>query len=84
DAIMEATQNRIRPIFMSTLTSVFGMLPLVLFPGAGSELYRGLGSVVVGGLAFSAILTLLLVPPLLRLTLTAPNASAVAAEAPAE
>lgn len=71
-AIEEATRNRIRPIFMSTLTSVFGMLPLVVFPGAGSELYRGLGSVVVGGLSLSAILTLLLVPPLLRLTLRAP------------
>lgn len=71
DAIKEATRNRIRPIFMSTLTSVFGMLPLVVFPGAGSELYRGLGSVVVGGLSLSAILTLLLVPPLLRLTLRA-------------
>jgi HAE1 family hydrophobic/amphiphilic exporter-1 len=52
---------------MSTLTSVFGMLPLVLFPGAGSELYRGLGSVVVGGLALSAVLTLLIIPPLLSL-----------------
>ncbi len=67
DAIIEATRNRIRPIFMSTLTSVFGMLPLVLFPGAGSELYRGLGSVVVGGLALSAMLTLLIIPPLLSL-----------------
>jgi HAE1 family hydrophobic/amphiphilic exporter-1 len=65
DAILESTQNRIRPIFMSTLTSVCGMLPLVLFPGAGSELYRGLGSVVVGGLALSAVLTLLIIPPLL-------------------
>ena len=83
DAIMEATRNRIRPIFMSTLTSVFGMLPLVVFPGAGSELYRGLGSVVVGGLALSAILTLLLIPPLLRLTLTQPR-TAVAVPAPAE
>jgi HAE1 family hydrophobic/amphiphilic exporter-1 len=46
---------------------VFGMLPLVVFPGAGSELYRGLGSVVVGGLSLSAVLTLLIVPPLLRL-----------------
>ncbi len=64
-AIDTATRNRIRPIFMSTLTSVFGMLPLVLFPGAGSELYRGLGSVVVGGLALSAALTLVMVPPLL-------------------
>ncbi len=62
--IMTATQYRIRPIFMSTLTSIFGMLPLVLFPGAGSELYRGLGSVVVGGLSMSAILTLFMVPPL--------------------
>jgi HAE1 family hydrophobic/amphiphilic exporter-1 len=64
-AIDTATRNRIRPIFMSTLTSVCGMLPLVLFPGAGSELYRGLGSVVVGGLALSALLTLAMVPPLL-------------------
>jgi HAE1 family hydrophobic/amphiphilic exporter-1 len=66
-AILEATRNRIRPIFMSTLTSVFGMLPLVLFPGAGSELYRGLGSVVVGGLSLSAVLTLLVVPPMLTM-----------------
>ena len=65
DAIAEATRNRIRPIFMSTMTSVFGMLPLVLTPGAGSELYRGLGSVVLGGLALSAVLTLLIIPPLL-------------------
>ena len=64
-AILEATRNRLRPIFMSTLTSVFGMLPLVLVPGAGSELYRGLGSVVIGGLSLSAILTLLMVPALL-------------------
>ena len=69
EAVMEATRNRIRPIFMSTLTSVFGMLPLVLFPGAGSEIYRGLGSVVVGGLSFSAILTLAIVPPLLSIVM---------------
>ena len=67
EAIRRATRNRIRPIFMSTLTSVFGMLPLVLFPGAGSELYRGLGSVVVGGLSLSAIITLLIVPPMMSL-----------------
>ena len=67
-AITRATQNRIRPIFMSTLTSVFGMLPLVLFPGAGSELYRGLGSVVLGGLALSALLTLAIVPPMMSIT----------------
>ncbi|MGI9480685.1 MAG: efflux RND transporter permease subunit [Hyphomicrobiaceae bacterium] len=83
DAILEATRNRIRPIFMSTLTSVFGMLPLVTFPGAGSELYRGLGSVVVGGLSLSAILTLLLVPPLLRLTLGASAVVSAPTTAPA-
>ena len=82
EAIVEATSNRIRPIFMSTLTSVFGMLPLVVFPGAGSELYRGLGSVVVGGLSLSAILTLLIIPPLLRVILrdspaTAPRGPAL-------
>jgi HAE1 family hydrophobic/amphiphilic exporter-1 len=80
DAILEATRNRIRPIFMSTLTSVFGMLPLVVFPGAGSELYRGLGSVVVGGLSMSAVLTLLLLPPLLRLTLGERHAARPAPE----
>lgn len=68
-SIMEATRNRVRPIFMSTLTSVFGMMPLVLFPGAGSEIYRGLGSVVVGGLSLSALLTLTIIPPLLSLSL---------------
>ena len=74
DAIEEATRNRIRPIFMSTLTSVMGMLPLIVFPGEGSELYRGLGAVVVGGLSMSAFLTLLTVPPLLRLVLRKPTA----------
>lgn len=69
DAIAEATSNRIRPIFMSTLTSVIGMAPLVLFPGAGSELYRGLGAVVIGGLALSSVLTLAIVPPLMGLIL---------------
>ncbi len=64
EAIIQATRNRIRPIFMSTFTSIFGMMPLVLFPGAGSELYRGLGSVVIGGLSLSALLTLFMVPPL--------------------
>ena len=69
EAILAATRNRIRPIFMSTLTSVFGMMPLVVFPGAGSELYRGLGSVVLGGLSLSALLTLAIIPPLLGLVL---------------
>jgi len=45
------------------------MLPLVLFPGAGSELYRGLGTVVLGGLTLSAVLTLAIIPPLLTIVL---------------
>ena len=71
EAIRESVRTRIRPIFMSVATSVFGMLPLVLFPGAGSELYRGLGSVVVGGLVVSTIFTLFLVPALFSLLLEA-------------
>ena len=71
DAIRESTRTRIRPIFMSVSTSLCGMLPLVLFPGAGSELYRGLGSVVVGGLAVSTLFTLFLVPALFSLVLEA-------------
>jgi len=67
NAIIEATRNRIRPIFMSTLTSLFGLVPLVIFPGAGSELYRGIGILVFGGLALSTIATLLIVPPMLSI-----------------
>jgi HAE1 family hydrophobic/amphiphilic exporter-1 len=62
EAVKESVRVRVRPIFMSTGTSVLGMLPLVVMPGAGSELYRGLGSVVVGGLSFSTIFTLLVTP----------------------
>jgi HAE1 family hydrophobic/amphiphilic exporter-1 len=76
EAIYEAVKNRVRPIFMSVSTSVFGMLPLVLFPGAGSELYRGLGSVVIGGLVVSTVFTLLLVPTLFSLVLDAKRAIA--------
>ena len=83
DAIQEATRNRLRPIFMSTLTSVFGMLPLVIFPGAGSELYRGLGSVVIGGLSLSALLTLLLIPPMLSLFMSRQQKRLVPADATA-
>ena len=69
-AIIESVRIRIRPIFMSTTTSIFGMAPLVFFPGAGSELYRGLGSVVIGGLAVSTIFTLVLIPCLFSLLLS--------------
>ena len=62
EAILESARDRMRPIFMTTTTTVLGMLPLVISSGAGSELYRGLGSAVLGGLAMSTIFTLLLIP----------------------
>lgn len=67
DAIADAIATRARPVYMSTLTSIFGMLPLMLVPGVGSEIYRGLAAVIVGGMTFSALFTLLLMPSLLRL-----------------
>jgi len=68
DAIYQAVATRARPVYMSTLTSIFGMLPLMLVPGVGSEIYRGLAAVIVGGMTFSALFTLILMPSLLRLT----------------
>ncbi|GAA6186667.1 efflux RND transporter permease subunit [Aliiglaciecola sp. NS0011-25] len=66
-AVHQALLMRLRPIFMSTLTSIFGMLPLLLMPGAGSVIYRGLAAVIVGGMCVSTIFTLLLLPTLLCL-----------------
>ena len=66
-AVEQALSLRLRPIFMSTATSFFGMLPLLLIPGAGSVIYRGLAAVIVGGLAFSTIFTIVLLPCLLCL-----------------
>ncbi|NVM57603.1 MAG: efflux RND transporter permease subunit, partial [Desulfobacterales bacterium] len=71
DAIRESVRTRIRPIYMSSVTSVCAMMPLILTPGAGSEFYRGLGSVVVGGLLVSTVFTIFLVPALLSLVLDA-------------
>ena len=71
EAITESVRSRIRPIYMSSITTIFAMLPLVLFPGAGSEFYRGLGSVVVGGLLISTVFTIFLIPALLSLAFDA-------------
>ena len=68
DAVRQALRYRLRPIFMSTLTSLFGMLPLLVIPGAGSEIYRGMAAAIVGGMAVSTLFTLLLLPSLLQLT----------------
>ena len=66
DATRQAIRIRLRPILMGTLTTVFGMLPLLLMPGAGTELYRGLAAVIVGGMLVSTAFTLLLLPAVLR------------------
>jgi len=66
-AVAQAIRIRARPVYMSTLTSLFGMLPLMVMPGVGSEIYRGLATVIVGGMFISAIFTLVLFPSLLRL-----------------
>jgi HAE1 family hydrophobic/amphiphilic exporter-1 len=65
EAVLESTRSRLRPIYMSATTSIFGMLPLVLFRGSGSELYSGLGSVILGGIAVSTIFTVFIIPSIL-------------------
>jgi len=68
-AVLDSIRTRIRPIFMTTLGGLAGLLPLVLAPGAGSELYRGIGAVLLGGLFLSTIVTLVFVPALLSFML---------------
>ena len=67
EAVEQAVGLRLRPILMSTLTSIFGMLPLLVIPGPGTELYRGLAAVIVGGMSVSTAFTLILLPSLLRI-----------------
>ena len=64
DAVQSAVVRRVRPILMSSLTSLAGLLPMVLVPGSGSELYRGVGAVVLGGLTLATALTMFVVPAL--------------------
>ena len=64
DASVEAAKSRLRPILMTTLTTVLGMLPMALGRGEGSELWRGLGTTVAWGLSVSTVITLVLIPVL--------------------
>ncbi|MBL6763442.1 MAG: efflux RND transporter permease subunit [Verrucomicrobiae bacterium] len=82
EAIIASVRTRVRPILMSSLTSVGGMIPLVVLPGAGSELYRGLGAVVVGGLLVSTLFTLVLVPSVLSVFYAAFKPAAPATPTP--
>ncbi|MFK8015869.1 MAG: efflux RND transporter permease subunit [Gammaproteobacteria bacterium] len=67
DAVRDAVRLRARPVYMSTMTSIFGMLPLAFVPGVGSDIYRGLAIVIVGGMLLCLLFTLVLMPSLLRL-----------------
>jgi multidrug efflux pump subunit AcrB len=70
DAVREAVDSRLRPIAMSTITTLFGLAPLVFIPGEGTELYRGVGAIVLFGLAGAAIVTLTFLPALTVAVLT--------------
>ena len=61
-AIIYSCETRLRPILMTTMTTVFGMIPMALGLGEGSEFYKGMAITVIFGLAFSTILTLVLIP----------------------
>ena len=62
EAVLEACSLRLRPIFMTTLSTILGMLPIALGIGEGAELRQSMGVVLVGGLTTSTILTLIVVP----------------------
>ena len=65
EAVLKAVEKRLMPILMSTFTTIFGLAPLVVIPGEGTELYRGVGIIVLSGILFSTLLTLTFLPALL-------------------
>lgn len=64
EAVREAVSSRLRPIAISTITTIVGLAPLVFLPGAGSELYRGVGVIVMTGIVGATIVTLTMLPSL--------------------
>jgi HAE1 family hydrophobic/amphiphilic exporter-1 len=62
DACVEAAGNRLRPILMTTVSTVLGLVPMAFFPGEGSELVAPIGKTVLGGLSFGTLMTLFLMP----------------------
>jgi HAE1 family hydrophobic/amphiphilic exporter-1 len=73
EAVLDSVRTRIRPIFMTAFIGFFGLIPLVISPGAGSELYRGIGAVLLGGLIVSTIFTLVFVPTVFDLSVKLGN-----------
>jgi len=70
EAIIESGRSRLRPVLMTSLTTILGMLPLALSTGSGSEIWSPMGIAVIGGLIFSTIVTLVLVPVVYHMMLT--------------
>jgi multidrug efflux pump subunit AcrB len=66
EAVREAVEARLRPIAISTLTTLCGIAPLVFLPGAGTELYRGVGVIVMAGILGATLVTLTLLPVMLH------------------
>ena len=64
DAVREAVASRMRPIAMSTFTTICGLSPLVFIPGAGTELYRGVGAIVLFGILGAAVVSVTMLPAL--------------------
>ena len=62
DAVMESGRSRLRPVLMTSMTTILGMLPMALSRGMGKELYAPLGITIIGGLLISMLVTLILVP----------------------
>ncbi len=62
DAIKQAGRHRLRPVLMTTFTTLFGMLPLAISRGEGAEMWQPFGITAIGGLSLSTLVTLVLVP----------------------
>ena len=69
DAIIVSGKSRLRPVLMTSLTTIFAMLPLAMSKGSGSEIWSPMGIAVIGGLIFSTLVTLILVPVIYQLFL---------------
>ena len=62
DAIAQACRSRLRPVLMTSLTTILGMVPMAISAGEGSETWRPMGIAVIGGMVFSTIITMIIVP----------------------
>ncbi|MGH8197197.1 MAG: efflux RND transporter permease subunit, partial [Steroidobacteraceae bacterium] len=82
-AVRHALEQRTRPIFATSLGQVAGLLPMIIVPGPGAALYRGLGTVIAGGMLLNTLFMLVLLPALLRLGETASERTVEGAAHPA-